>query len=120
MKHERRESQRQQLFVFYLTIYQMILYLFLVLVNRSSDAEINRQSKTPSNASKKMLRGDKSIHKCIPTNTYRYINSYTMIFMLLLYGFPNYISFDLIKFDPKEFCESILIQKTMMQKKKTH
>ena len=41
-----------------------------------------------------------------------------MIFMLLLYGFPNYISFDLIKFDPKEFCESILIQKTMMQKKK--
>ena len=41
-----------------------------------------------------------------------------MIFMLLLYGFPNYISFDLIKFDPKEFCESISIQKTMMQKKK--
>ena len=42
-----------------------------------------------------------------------------MIFMLLLYGFPNYISFDLIKVDPQEFSESISIQQTMMQEKKT-
>ena len=49
-------------FVFYLTIYQMILYLFPVLVKRFTDAEINRQS-TPSNVFMGMLRGGCNLYQ---------------------------------------------------------
>ena len=50
-------AEAATLFVSYLTIYQMILYLFPVLLKRSTDAEINRQSTPSSNVFMELLRG---------------------------------------------------------------